>query len=97
MLAKKAYVQIYMQDKLTQKDIRFQQHSYCNTNINVILLGYLSSVSFDFVKQRIINQFVQQWSIFVYDCEKPCIYRNIKVEFCHEKYLNFCSNVYLLT
>jgi hypothetical protein len=40
MLAKNAYVQIYMQDKLTQNDIRFQQHSYCNTNINVILLGY---------------------------------------------------------
>jgi hypothetical protein len=40
---------------------------------------------------------VQQWSISVYDCEKLCIYRNIKVEFCHEKYLNFCSNVYLLT
>jgi hypothetical protein len=56
-----------------------------------------SSVSFDFVKQRIIDQFVQQWSISVYDCEKLCIYRNIKVEFCHEKYLNFCSNVYLLT
>jgi hypothetical protein len=35
MLAKNAYVQIYMQDKLTQNDIRFQQHSYCNTNINV--------------------------------------------------------------
>jgi hypothetical protein len=39
-LAKNAYVQIYMQNKLTQNDIRFQQHSYCNTNINVILLGY---------------------------------------------------------
>jgi hypothetical protein len=77
-----------MQDKLTQNDIRFQQHSYCNTDINVILLGYCynyqvqysilmyhcviglnyvwisqdaSSVSFDFVKQRIIDQFVQQW------------------------------------
>ena len=24
-----------------------------------------------------------------------CIYRNIKIEFCHGKYLNFCSNVYL--
>jgi hypothetical protein len=40
MFAKNAYVQIYMQDKLTQNDIGFQQHSYCNTNINVILLGY---------------------------------------------------------
>jgi len=40
MLAKNAYVQIHMQDKLTQSDIRFQQHSYCNTNINVIVLGY---------------------------------------------------------
>ena len=56
-----------------------------------------SSVSFDFVKQRIIDQFVQQWSISVYGCEKLCIYRNIKVEFCQEKYLNNCSNVYLLT
>jgi hypothetical protein len=40
MFAKNAYVQIYMRDKLTQNDIGFQQHSYCNTNINVILLGY---------------------------------------------------------
>jgi hypothetical protein len=38
-----------------------------------------SSVSFDFVKQRIIDQFVQQWSTSVDDCEKNCIYRNIKV------------------
>jgi hypothetical protein len=29
--------------------------------------------------------------------QKLCIYRNIKVEFCHEKYLNDFSNVYLLT
>ena len=29
-----------------------------------------SSVSFDFVKQRIIDQFVQQWSTSVYDREK---------------------------
>jgi hypothetical protein len=56
-----------------------------------------ASVSFDFVKQRIIDQFVQQWSTSVWDCEKLYIYRNIKVEFCHEEYLNFCSNVYLLT
>ena len=38
------------------------------------------------------NKFVQQWSISVYDCEKLCIYRNIKVEFCHEK--NVVENEY---
>jgi hypothetical protein len=69
MLAKNAYVQIYMQDKLTQNDIRFQQHSYCNTNY-VWISQDASSVSYDFAKQRIIDQFVQQWSTSVCDCEK---------------------------
>jgi hypothetical protein len=48
-----------------------------------------SSVSFDFVKQRIIDQFVQQWSISVYDCEKLCIYRNIRYNFVMRNILFF--------
>ena len=54
-----------------------------------------STLGFKWIKkiaQNIVYSYIH--NIFYY---KLCIYRNIKVEFCHEKYLNFCSNVYLLT
>ena len=70
----------------------------CNLGLNYVWMSQdVSNISFDFIKQRIIDQFLQQWSASLYDCEKLSVYRSIKVDFCLEKYFNFCNDVSLFS
>ena len=54
-------------------------------------------VSFDFIKTRINDQFIQYWLSLVQNCEKLNIYKTIKFEFCFEDYLEKCHISHFLT
>ena len=52
---------------------------------------------FDVIKNRIKDQYIQSWLSNVEKSEKLSIYKDIKLEFRFEHYLDFCYNSHLLT
>lgn len=69
-----------------------------NLGLNFLWISQdVTNVVFDIVKKRITDQYLQEWSTSLCDCEKLCMYRRIKTDFCLENYLNFFCDVRLLT
>ena len=54
-------------------------------------------ISFDVIKTRIKDQYLQKWSADIYDCEKLSVYRSIKFDFCLENYFSYINKINILT